>query len=158
MTECFLPCHVQLPQRKRTRTQEGSRCGSDLLFCKQFCIFISQLLSIQHEQCGDKRAIRTSVTRISTQLRTLARKCAHQHANERIGMLTRANACMGKKARVPQHALAFACYQHANACIIRLVRKCAHQYLHVHVSTYNIFCKKIAPPCKPHLSSYACSF
>ena len=31
-----------------------------MFFCKQFCIFIPQLLSIQQEQYGDKRAIRTS--------------------------------------------------------------------------------------------------
>ena len=46
---------------KKSKIREGSRCGSDLSFYRQFCIFISRLFSPRRERCGDKMAIRTSV-------------------------------------------------------------------------------------------------
>ena len=61
--------------KKKNRIREGSRCGSDLFFCKQFCIFIPHLSSIQQEQCGDQRAIRTSVTHTCFHIPTPS--CAH---------------------------------------------------------------------------------
>ena len=48
---------------KKSLIREGSRAPRDLRFDINF-ISISQLLLLQQEQFGDKRAIRTSVMRV----------------------------------------------------------------------------------------------